>query len=271
PNPGFFGQLRLGPDQQIYVSRSRVELVATVNPNTLYAIDTIDVIHYPNRSGRACSYQRNALWLDHQPTMLGLPNFISNYTLPVRPLPSCTFEPGDFADTIADVCDGRTIRFAYALPPDADSVLWNFGDINIANNNTSKALAPVHRYINDGRYLVTLTVFHDNGKDTMLRKNVDVNRGYCDIHLPSAFSPDGDGNNERFGLIHGNNVTRFSMEIYNRWGQRLYSSTDRHAGWDGTSGGMQQPIGIYVWCLRYDTPQAKGVVLRGTVLLTRKW
>lgn len=87
---GFIGQIRLAPDQKIYVSRWHQKLPFQINPNTYYSLDSIDVINSPNQSGLLCSFQRNFLYLNHKPTEIGLPNFVSNFSAQTKQDNSCS-------------------------------------------------------------------------------------------------------------------------------------------------------------------------------------
>lgn len=87
---GFIGQVRLAPDQRIYVSRWNQNNTFIVNPNTYYSIDSLDVIHFPDVVGISCDFQRNFLYLNHRPTEIGLPNFISNFCSLKLPANNCT-------------------------------------------------------------------------------------------------------------------------------------------------------------------------------------
>lgn len=87
---GFTGRLQLAPDQRIYVSRWNQASPFITNPNTPYSLDSIDVVHNPNLPGFSCGFQRNFLHLNHKPTQIGLPNFVSNFTAPTTPTYSCT-------------------------------------------------------------------------------------------------------------------------------------------------------------------------------------
>ena len=80
---GLIGQLKIAPDQKIYVSRWNQNDPFHVNPETYYSLDSLDAINFPDLEGLACKFQRNYLYLHHKPTMIGLPNFISNFTNPV--------------------------------------------------------------------------------------------------------------------------------------------------------------------------------------------
>ena len=64
----------------------------------------------------------------------------------------------------------------------------------------------------------------------------------------NAFSPNGDGVNDNFRLITTGDDELVSMEIYNRWGQRVYETNNLVNGWDGTDGnGKPQEIGTYIY------------------------
>jgi hypothetical protein len=86
---GYLGRIQLAPDQRIYVCRWSDNNPYVTNPNTNYSLDSIDVINFPNLSGYACNFQRDFLYLNHKPTEIGLPNFISNFTAPKTPINNC--------------------------------------------------------------------------------------------------------------------------------------------------------------------------------------
>ncbi|MDQ3101222.1 MAG: CotH kinase family protein, partial [Bacteroidota bacterium] len=67
-------------------------------------------------------------------------------------------------------------------------------------------------------------------------------------YTPNSFTPNGDGINDVFFPI--NNVIdleSYDLNIYDRWGQVIFKSTDPYEGWDGTSAGGDLPIGVYVF------------------------
>ena len=66
----------------------------------------------------------------------------------------------------------------------------------------------------------------------------------------NAFSPNGDGINDRFRFITFGDEEILLMEIYNRWGEKIYATTSLENGWDGTDGnGVEQEVGAYVYRL----------------------
>ena len=80
---------------------------------------------------------------------------------------------------------------------------------------------------------------------------IDMCEGW--MMLPNAFSPNGDGLDDTYGPIFSNaaNLLQFRMEIYNRWGQRVYFTTDANSPWDGRFNGKDQEIGAYMYMIIY--------------------
>ncbi len=66
----------------------------------------------------------------------------------------------------------------------------------------------------------------------------------------NAFSPNGDGVNDRFRFVTSGDEELITMQIYNRWGDIIFETTDLENGWDGTDGsGREQEIGSYIYRL----------------------
>lgn len=91
------------------------------------------------------------------------------------------------------------------------------------------------------------------------------------IMVPSAFSPNGDGLNDRFGITNTGNVFIRAFEVYNRYGQQVFSAFGSAAlqGWDGTFKGQLQDMGVYYYLVTADTKENKNITLKGDVTLIR--
>ncbi|HEY4061292.1 MAG TPA: gliding motility-associated C-terminal domain-containing protein [Puia sp.] len=86
--------------------------------------------------------------------------------------------------------------------------------------------------------------------------------------MPGAFTPNGDGHNDVFRIPPSTFFTLKEMDIYNRWGVRVFNSRNIGQGWDGTYGGHPAPAGVYV----YAISGAEGnnpVFVKGAVVLVR--
>lgn len=90
-----------------------------------------------------------------------------------------------------------------------------------------------------------------------------------DIYMPTAFSPNNDGRNDRFVPIPVGIKSLNYFRVYNRWGQLLFSTNQLHEGWDGKLGGTKQASGVYVWMIEAITNNDRVITKKGTVSIIR--
>lgn len=72
------------------------------------------------------------------------------------------------------------------------------------------------------------------------------------LEIPNVFSPNGDGVNDVFRM-RSENITSYSLNVFNRWGESVFKTDDVSKGWDGSSNGKVMPDGTYFFLL-----EAKG-------------
>jgi gliding motility-associated-like protein len=113
----------------------------------------------------------------------------------------------------------------------------------------------------------TLTVIYNNGCVVTAYDTIRI-RYTPELAIPNAFSPNGDSRNDVF-FIPAKDVATFSMRIYNRWGQEIFSSTDISQGWDGNYKGKPQPVGDYLFFFNISYETGKAESHNGTVTLFR--
>ncbi|HEY1038958.1 MAG TPA: gliding motility-associated C-terminal domain-containing protein, partial [Bacteroidia bacterium] len=89
-----------------------------------------------------------------------------------------------------------------------------------------------------------------------------------DPSVPTGFSPNGDGNNDVLNVYGTINATEYHMEVYNRWGQKMFESNDKTIGWDGTYKGQEAPIGVYAYTFKV-TVDGKQLQKSGSITLIR--
>ena len=89
------------------------------------------------------------------------------------------------------------------------------------------------------------------------------------VYLPDAFTPDGNGTNDLFRVLHNPYLTTIRLKVYNRYGGLVFSSSADRPGWDGTFQGKPQPAGVYVWEADYTDLTQTARTAHGTVLLIR--
>ncbi len=93
----------------------------------------------------------------------------------------------------------------------------------------------------------------------------------CDdnLFIPTAFSPNNDGHNDRFHLPEGVNHRLQYMYIYNRFGQLVFSSDYDHQTWDGTFKGQPADVGVYYYYLSIECKDGATIKRNGDVTLVR--
>lgn len=88
------------------------------------------------------------------------------------------------------------------------------------------------------------------------------------VGVPSAFSPNGDGNNDVL-FVKGLALKSIYFTIYNRYGQQIFESTNQNIGWDGTFKNQEQNPGVFTWVLNYETLDGKSGKVKGNTTLIR--
>ena len=96
-----------------------------------------------------------------------------------------------------------------------------------------------------------------------------ITQAVCKVYIPTAFTPNNDGLNDRFTITGAAYVNRFRMQIFNRYGQLLFETVNPFTGWDGTSKGLQQDAGHYVYRISYVNVSDEVFDVKGTFTLIR--
>jgi gliding motility-associated-like protein len=94
--------------------------------------------------------------------------------------------------------------------------------------------------------------------------NVTEVTPYMSIYIPNSFTPNGDGLNDTFG-VYGEAIQGFRIQVFNRWGQMIFESTDVNLRWNGIYDGQQVPQGSYVYRVVASGITGKTTTRDGTV------
>ncbi|MFM7766864.1 MAG: gliding motility-associated C-terminal domain-containing protein, partial [Bacteroidota bacterium] len=92
------------------------------------------------------------------------------------------------------------------------------------------------------------------------------------FYMPNSFTPNGDGINDFFmPITMGIQPEGYLMNIFNRWGQLVFSANNPRKGWDGVDikSGREEPMGAYSWHILFKDKESKIVTRTGSVLLLR--
>jgi len=104
------------------------------------------------------------------------------------------------------------------------------------------------------------------GSDTI---NVTLFRLEPDMYVPTAFTPNGDGNNDIIKPILLGMRSLNYFRVYNRFGQMVYSTGEIGQGWNGIYGGKPQDMATFVWMAEGVTYKGQRKTKKGYVVLIR--
>jgi gliding motility-associated-like protein len=123
----------------------------------------------------------------------------------------------------------------------AATYFWTFGD-----GGTDIVPNPVHQYTVPAVWPVCLMIADAGGCVDTVCKDVTLFGFPADIYFPNAFTPNDNHHNDIY-LPLGISISIFTMDIYDRWGEKIFSTNDINKGWDGTYQGKPVPNAIYVY------------------------
>lgn len=116
-------------------------------------------------------------------------------------------------------------------------------------------------------YIVTgYSPYNCPSRDSVNYSNIEQ---CCTFSYPNAFTPNDDGSNDGWKPIVYGNVDSYLLSVYNRWGERVFISSDPNEHWRGTYAGKKADIGTYFYLLRANCTTGKEEVKSGEFILIR--
>ncbi|MFK8162682.1 MAG: gliding motility-associated C-terminal domain-containing protein, partial [Lewinella sp.] len=109
-----------------------------------------------------------------------------------------------------------------------------------------------------------VTVFDECGDSTLLvYDGLDIAEFCeCDGRVPELITPNGDGTNDIFRLFSNCPAEDYTLIIFNRWGQQIFSSSSQAEAWDGTNNGTPQNTDTYLYRMAFRFPGSERVEVR---------
>jgi gliding motility-associated-like protein len=174
----------------------------------------------------------------------------------IRPAPVVIIR---VADTVIPF--GSEVQLQTIVDTPVSSYQWS--PINTLNNPS--IADPIASPLTNTLYQVSVLGF--DGCSATASVNIKV---YRKLKMPTAFTPNGDGRNDIFQVPPFLQLTVIRFSVYDRFGARVFSTTNSSEGWNGRFNGRPQPAGVYVWQLEYiDLLTGKPAAASGTVMLIR--
>ena len=95
---------------------------------------------------------------------------------------------------------------------------------------------------------------------------VDINCG--DFFIPNVFSPNGDGLNDDIN-VHGRCISTFNLQIFSRWGEKVFETSSTSESWDGTFRGKKMDTGVFVYKADGISIDGQSFKFKGNITLIR--
>jgi gliding motility-associated-like protein len=173
--------------------------------------------------------------------------------------------PPPFINWDTTIVIGQGVPLSYYMSqPENYNFFWTPAD----SLSCSNCLNPFGKPLKDIQYV--LTVSDKSGCFTVQSfYNVKV-LPLSSIDVPSAFTPNGDGHNDKV-YVKGWGIKRLlEFNIYNRWGELVFSTNDMEVGWDGTYKGVLQNLETYAYTVVAETfVDEKPITKKGFIKLLR--
>lgn len=197
-------------------------------------------------------------------TSAGCSEISSTVNVVIRPTPNAELESiGDGSIS----CTYDTVLLQAKHQQDAEYYWWPETAIKPFNYNLyASAVRGIFR---DLQTPMTLTVKNQYGcVDTS--SFVVYSRACCEVFIPNAFSPNGDGSNELFAPVLRPHQNIISFSIYDRLGTQVYESSSNSEGWNGTyKNGKEAPSGVYMYQVVYTCDDGKNYTRKDALTLLR--
>ncbi|MGL4598250.1 MAG: gliding motility-associated C-terminal domain-containing protein, partial [Bacteroidia bacterium] len=146
----------------------------------------------------------------------------------------------------------------------AVSWLWDFNALGSATQQNPSYIFP-----QAGTYTVTLVVTSAGGCTDTAQAIIPVlEEQIKPAAIPTGFTPNNDGLNDVLFVL-GGPFSDLKFQVFNTWGNEVFSTTDAAIGWDGTLGGKPQPAGVYTYIISGTLIDGRAFSFSGNTTLLR--
>ncbi len=201
-----------------------------------------------------------------------------SYPVSIQDVNGCTWstdvllsQPNEFVVDLGedrDILLGDSLRLFGDFSNPVDTFFWNDTSFLSCVNCVNPFVKPVNTT------QIVLTAIDENGCESsdVLLLSIDKERN---VYIPSAFSPNGDGQNDRFTIYGGNGIAEIEyLQIFNRWGalvfeQKEFPPNAEPLGWDGSFKGDPAESGVYIYQMKVIFVDGFEIFYRGDVTIVR--
>jgi gliding motility-associated-like protein len=155
---------------------------------------------------------------------------------------------------------GSSVQLNSKVTGSIASISWS-----PANNVTSQTLSPVTTPL-QAPVKYKLDVVATNGCSASKEAVIKV---ITEFNMPNSFTPNGDGKNDVFRIPPGVTMQLKEFSIFDRWGKKIFTTSDINKGWDGNYNNIPLGTGTYIYFISGTGHQGQGINAKGTLLVIR--
>jgi gliding motility-associated-like protein len=145
---------------------------------------------------------------------------------------------------------------------------WTWILTEPTGTQTSNLPSPCFTITDTGSYSVMLIVRNGNGCPDTAIVTFNAENPCTDLFVPSAFSPNGDNQNDVL-FVYGSCISFMQLEIYNRWGERVFITTNPANGWDGSWRGQPCEAAVFTYVLTGQMDDGTPIEMQGNISLIK--
>jgi gliding motility-associated-like protein len=132
---------------------------------------------------------------------------------------------------------------------------------------TTSRLPITYQYRSAGTFQVCLTAYNQLDCPRVFCRTVEASINPL-VDVPSAFTPQ-SGDINSVIQVKGFGMVKLKWEIWNRWGQKVFETSDQSIGWDGKFKGVLQPMDVYMYTLSVEFFDGRLLSKKGDITLIR--
>lgn len=213
-------------------------------PNETYTLPSGVVVNTPG------------FYMDTLRTAIGCDSIITSLTLSPAPPPTIVLSKSNDVNCTLGISNLKASGGAKYLWSPAESL----NNPGIANPIASPGATTT--------YLVTVTTSNGCVGEDSITVNVSADPAKNGIQIPNAFTPNGDGLNDCFGVRFLGLISNLQLSVYDRWGNRVFYTTNPSQCWDGRNKGKELKSDVFIYQVSATTMCGE-IVKKGTVTLIR--
>lgn len=177
-----------------------------------------------------------------------------NLSQQLEPYEDDRFRPEINVTAEGEICNGKDIILEVINTGSLAIESVRYADGNTDNPRTVTAMFETD---------IPVTVFNECGDSTELVYSGPVAE-FCNCRgeVPELITPNGDDVNDEFRLYSNCPVEDYTLLIFNRWGQRIFESTNPEQAWNGTKDGIPQNTDLYLYRMAFRFANSEQVELR---------